>query len=43
MPICGLKGGQYKVLTDDQLHDIHIATLEVLQEAGVRVEHKPAL
>ena len=43
MPIRGLKGGQYKVLTDDQIHDIHIATLEVLKEVGVRVEYKPAL
>lgn len=43
MPIRGLKGGQYKVLSDEQIHDIHIATLEVLEEVGVRVEHKSAL
>lgn len=43
MPIRRLKGGQYKVLTDDQIHAIHLATLEVLDEVGVRVEHKPAL
>ncbi len=43
MPIRGLKGGQYKVLTDDQIHDIHIATLQILEEVGVRVEYKPAL
>lgn len=43
MPIRGLKGGQYKVLADDQIKDIHIATLEILEEVGVRVEYKPAL
>jgi len=39
----GLKGGQYKVLSDDQIQDIHLATLEILNEVGVRVEYKPAL
>ncbi len=43
MPIRRLKGGQYKVLTDGELHEIHMATLEILEEVGVRVEHKPAL
>lgn len=43
MPIRGLKGGQYKVLTDAQIKDIHIATLEVLKEVGVKVEYRPAL
>ena len=37
------KGGQYKVLTDDQIKDIHQASLEVLAEVGVRIEYKPAL
>lgn len=43
MAIEYLKGGQYKVLNDSELHDIHLATLEVLAEVGVRVEYKPAL
>lgn len=38
-----LKGGQYKVLTDDQIKDIHKASLEVLAEVGVRVEYRRAL
>jgi len=43
MAIDYLKGGQYKVLSDSELYDIHLATLEVLEEVGVRVEYKPAL
>lgn len=43
MAIKYLKGGQYKVLNDSELYDIHLATLEVLYEVGVRVEYKPAL
>ena len=43
MAIVALKGGQYKVLIDDQVEDIHEASLEVLAEVGVRVEYRPAL
>jgi trimethylamine--corrinoid protein Co-methyltransferase len=43
MAIRYLKGGQYKVLDDNELYDIHLATLEVLEEVGVRVEYRPAL
>ena len=43
MPIKYLRSGQYKVLSDSDLHDIHLATLEVLEETGVRVEYRPAL
>lgn len=43
MVIVALKGGQYKILTDDQIKDIHQASLEVLAEVGVRVEYRPAL
>ncbi|MQY59260.1 MAG: hypothetical protein GH144_06605 [Clostridia bacterium] len=43
MAIRELKGGQYKVLTDDQIKHIHEATLEVLGDIGVRVEYRPAL
>lgn len=38
-----LKGGQYKVLSDDQIQDVHWATLRILEEVGIKVEHKPAL
>lgn len=38
-----MKSGQYKVLSDSDLDAIHNATLEILDEVGVRVEHKPAL
>jgi len=43
LPIEYLRGGQYKVLTDSELYDIHLATLEILEEVGVRVEYPPAL
>lgn len=43
MPIEGIRCNQYKVLSDSDLLAIHIATLEVLEEVGVRVEHRPAL
>ena len=43
MAIQELKGGQYKVLADDQIKHIHEASLEVLAEVGVRVEYRPAL
>jgi len=43
MAIRKLKGEQYKVLSDDQIQDIHLATLQTLEEIGIRVEHKPAL
>lgn len=43
MAIHELKGGQYKVLTDDQIKDIHEASLEVFAEVGVRIEYRPAL
>lgn len=43
MTIEYLKGGQYRVLDDSELYDIHLATLEVLEEVGVRVEKKEAL
>jgi len=38
-----LKGGQYQVLDEGQIQDIHGATLQVMEEVGIRVEHKPAL
>jgi len=43
MPVRSLKGGQLKVLADDQIKDIHAAALAVLEDVGVRVEHRKAL
>jgi trimethylamine--corrinoid protein Co-methyltransferase len=37
------KGGKFRVLSDDQLYDIHMATLEVLEKTGVLVKHDKAL
>lgn len=43
MPAQGIKGGQLKVLSEEDIYQIHIATLEVLEEVGIKVEHKGAL
>lgn len=43
MPIQGLKGGVLKFLSDDDLYSIHLATLEILSEVGIKMEYKPAL
>ena len=43
MPVRSLKARWLKFLTDDQVHDLHQAILEVLWEVGVRVEWRPAL
>lgn len=43
MALCPLRGAQYKVLSDDDLRQIHQATLQVMAEVGVRVEHRRAL
>ncbi|MBM3212070.1 hypothetical protein FJZ33_07615 [Candidatus Poribacteria bacterium] len=43
MAIPYLTSGQYKVLTEDQLYQIHLAVLEVLEEVGVKMEYLPAL
>ena len=43
MPIRRLKGGQLKVLAEDDMRQIHEAVLQVMSEVGVRVEHKGAL
>ena len=36
-------GPQFSLLSESQLEDIHLATLEVLRRTGVRFEHKEAL
>ena len=43
MPLQGHKGGQLKVLSEDDIRRVHVAVLEVLNEVGVRVEYRPAL
>jgi len=43
MIIPNLKDGQYRLLDEDQLEQVHLATLQVLEEVGVRVEHPGAL
>ena len=36
-------GFSLNVMTDDEAHEIHLATLEVLKETGVFVESEEAL
>lgn len=43
MAIRSLKGGQFKVLSDDDMDRIHLAVLEVMQDVGIKVEHEEAL
>ena len=38
-----LKGVDFKVLTDDEIADIHYASLEILEKTGVYVEDDDAL
>jgi trimethylamine--corrinoid protein Co-methyltransferase len=42
-PQKGLVGGQYKPLTDEEVEQIHEASLEVLERTGVHVEESEAL
>ncbi len=41
--IVPVKGGQYKLLSDDQIQDLHDATIEVLHDVGIKVMHNDAL
>lgn len=43
MPRTGLLGGQYKPLTEDQIHTIHQASLTVLEDTGISVGHEEVL
>ena len=38
-----VKGGQYKLLSDTQIRDLHEATVRVLDEVGIKVLHCEAL
>jgi trimethylamine--corrinoid protein Co-methyltransferase len=42
-PEKGLPGAQYRPLTDQQVEQIHLASLEILRKTGVQVEHPRAL
>ena len=45
-PKAGIKrnsGFSLNLMTDDELHEIHLATLEVLSNTGVFVENEKAL
>jgi trimethylamine--corrinoid protein Co-methyltransferase len=39
----GLKGGQLRILSRDQVYDIHLAILKVLEEHGVEIQHEATL
>jgi len=38
-----IKGGQLKILTSDELYEVHLATLEILERVGVKVSEQKAL
>jgi len=38
-----IRGGQLKILTSDELHEIHSATIEILERVGVKVLEDKAL
>ncbi|MDH5437997.1 MAG: trimethylamine methyltransferase family protein [Candidatus Bathyarchaeota archaeon] len=39
----GIRGGQLRILTSDELCEIHLATLEILERVGVKVSEQKAL
>ena len=39
----GLPGGQYKPLTDEQVEQIHQASLAILTRTGVKIEEPQSL
>jgi len=39
----GLKGGKLRLLSKDEVYDIHLSVLRVLEEHGVKIEHEGAL
>ena len=39
----GRRGGQLKILSKEEIYDIHISTLDVLERVGIRVESEEAL
>lgn len=43
MSIPEIRGGQLRFLNDEDLEGIHNAVLEILEEVGVNIAHRPAL
>jgi trimethylamine--corrinoid protein Co-methyltransferase len=43
MPIKGVRGGQFRLLSDDDIKRVHFATLDVLDDVGIRLSHPEAL
>ncbi len=41
--IVPVEGGQHKLLAEDQIKDLHCATVEVLEEIGIKLLHEEAL
>ena len=41
--IVPVKGGQYKLLSPDQVKNLHNATMDVLNEVGIKIMHEEAL
>ena len=41
--IVPVRGGQYKLLSEGQIDDLHKATMEVLSEVGMKIKHNEAL
>lgn len=39
----GIKGGQLKLLTDEQITAIHNAALQILEEVGIRIDNERAM
>ena len=39
----GIDGGQLRVLSNDDLHDMYLGILDVLENHGVKIEHEGAL
>ena len=37
------RGGSLKVLSNEEIYDIHVSTLDVLEHVGVRVESQEVL
>jgi len=38
-----MKGGQVKILNEEQKKDLHNATIEILEDVGIKIEHEEAL
>ena len=41
--IVPVKGGQYKPLSEEQIKELHKATMEVLSEVGIKIKRNEAL